>query len=86
MWSSTRSAFAAKQLAKELFGSVICNSSETWTVLCWTGVDVEFSDFHLAHTAVKHKPPRPEFAKTFQIKVCGLALLGFRRDEVEHRS
>ena len=31
--------------------------------------DVEFSDLHLAHTAVKHKPPRPEFAKTFQVKV-----------------
>ena len=41
--------------------------------------DVEFSDLHLAHTAVKHKPPRPEFAKTFQVKVCGLALLGFRK-------
>ena len=31
--------------------------------------DVEFSDLHLAHTAVKHKPPRPEFAKAFQVKV-----------------
>eukprot|EP00439_Symbiodinium_sp_Y106_P021464 s6652_g2.t1 len=31
--------------------------------------DVEFSDLLLAHTAVKHKPPRPEFAKTFQVKV-----------------
>ncbi|CAE7836131.1 secA2 [Symbiodinium sp. CCMP2592] len=30
--------------------------------------DVEFSDLHLAHIAVKHKPPSPEFAKTFQVK------------------
>ena len=46
------------------------NSSETWTVLCWTGKSLMSSfRMHLAHTGVKHKPPRPGFAKTFQVKV-----------------
>ena len=45
----------ATQMGREL-----TNSSETWTVLCWTGKSLmsSFSDLHLAHTAVKHKPPR----------------------------
>ena len=29
----------------------------------------EFESLHLAHTAVRHKPPKPEFAKTFNVKV-----------------
>ena len=29
----------------------------------------DFGSLKLAHTAVKHKPPKPEFAKTFNVKV-----------------
>ena len=44
------------------------NSSELWTALYLTGHS-EFESLHLAHTAVRHKSPKPEFAKTFNVKV-----------------
>ena len=48
--------------------------------------DVEFSDLHLAHTAVKHSHRGQSLQRHFRSR-CGLALLGFRkRDKVEHRS
>ena len=60
---------ARVQFATQM-GRELTNSSEMDSPLLDREVfDVEFSDLHLAHTAVKHKPPRPEFAKTFQIKV-----------------